>query len=389
MLHRRGQSDERRRRMLVDDTSHEGVGKKRSSKARKGLSARPRYEEATIEKQIRISDLVPQRGWIHPLLFFTWMLGVAGLLGLHHWQQLHPGAGLEIFDLAQPTSLAAWITSIGLLAVASLSLIVYSLRRWRKSDYHTRYRVWLWIALGAIFSSAAVATSWQTAAAQGLATMTGWSLPAGTLLFWLIPASLCYSILAIRLLLEVRGCKMASMALWTAMVMYGFLVVSAIGVNTGLPHSMIVMVVGGCQLGMVAILFSGLLWYAHHVLLDIQGLLQIREKTRQSKKATGKRRGVESDAPEKTAIPQGLTDLEPTAPQRAAELVRESEFEDEQLEHQTKRSKVRRKSRSEHMAQSDIDEEKAAESSRRQQRKLSKSERKRLRKQKSRERHAA
>ena len=115
----------------------------------------------------------------------------------------------------------------------------------------------------------------------------------------------------------------------------------------------------------------------------------MQHKPRQSKKATGKRRGVESDAPEKTAIPQGLTDLEPTAPQRAAELVRETEFEDEQLEHQTKRSKVRRKSRSEHMAQSDIDEEKAAESSRRQQRKLSKSERKRLRKQKSRERHAA
>ena len=389
MLHRRGQSDERRRRMLVDDTSHEGAGRQRLSKACKELDARPRYEEATIEKQIRISDLVPQRGWIHPLLFFTLTLGVAGLLGLHHWQQLHPGTGLEIFDLAQPTSLAVWITSLGLLAVATLSLVIFSLRRWRKSDYHTRYRVWLWISMGAVLSSAAIATSWQNAVAQGLATMTGWSLPAGTLLFWLIPTGLCYSILAIRLLLEVRGCKMASIALWTAMVMYCLLVASAIGVHAGLPDSTIVMAVGGCQLGMVAILFSGLLWYAHHVLLDIEGLLQIREKTRQSKKATGKRRGVNGDATKKSAPPQGLTDLEPTTPERAAEVVCETEFEDEELKNQTKRSKIRRKTRSERMAQSDSDEEKEAESSRRKQHKLSKSERKRLRKQKARERHAA
>ena len=395
MLRRRGQSDERRRRMLVDDTSNEGCKKKSAARSRKVPGSGTRYADGTIERQLRIVDLVPQNAWIHPLLFFISLLGIAGLLGLHHWQQSRAATPLAIFDLQQRTSLAAWVAALGLLLVAVLALITFSLRRWRKSDYHTRYRVWLWIAVAAVFTSAAVTTSWPHAMARGLATLTEWSLPGGTTLFWLIPAGLCYSILAIRLLLEVRGCRLASVALWSAIGSYCFLVAFSFGVDLGLSESTAVLVTGGCQLGIVAVLFGGLLWYARQVLLDAQGLLQTRQKSKKSsaRKLPQQNSGTSSQpgtskSQEKRAPLQGPTDLDPDTPRRAAELVSESEFDAEDSSRETRRSKAQRKVRVRGAAESEYyeDEDK---SSGRQRRKLSKAERKRMRKQKARERHAA
>jgi hypothetical protein len=384
--------------MLVDDTTSEGNGRPGKAVSRKATGQPSGYSDGTLEKQIRIVDLVPQRAWIHPLLFLLLSLGVSGLIGLHRWQQAQTELGLGIFDLQEAGSLAVWFNSLGLLAIAAISLIAFSLRRWRKSDYHTRYRLWLWIAVAAILSSAAVSTAWHLAAARSLAELTGWTLPGGMVLFWLLPAGLCYSLLAVRLLLEFRGCRLASAALWISFGGYCFLVASILGVELGIPESLRMTVVGGCRLAIVAILLSGLLWYTRYVLLDVQGLLPMRSSAKKRAPKRGRRSGQETEKksrsrsggqsqPQSTP-PRGRSDLEPNTGRRAAELVSEMQLDEEDLETGNRRAKAQRKTRTRQSAETD-DCDLQDTSSGGQRRKLSKAERKRLRKLKAKERRAA
>ena len=55
--------------------------------------------------------------------------------------------GVAAFDLGGKGSLAAWFSSLMLLAASLVAVLVYTVRRHRMDDYRGRYRVWLWAAL--------------------------------------------------------------------------------------------------------------------------------------------------------------------------------------------------------------------------------------------------
>ena len=222
--------------------------------------------------------------------------------------------------------------------------------------------------------------------------VTAWDLPGGHQLFWLIPVGCVYTCLAIRLGFEFRHCRIAMGGLITAWLVICVKGLLLFGYQLGIPNSLHLVLRDGSTPAMVALLGCVFLWYARHVLLDIEGRLPMRtEKKKTIKGATESSRSVTPPQPT-TAQPKGRSDLEPNIGHRAAELVEESVYTSEESEDEEptrRRSKDARKRNAETRGQAVEREEMLEHRTREQQRKISKAERKRRRKLKAKERHAA
>ena len=388
ILRRRAQSDDRRRRILVEESPRK-LPEKRAT--RRAASENASYAPDTLIRQPQLIDFLPRRLWVHPLLWLFALLGMVGLVSLHHWQVGRTDGPWDLFQLQHPASLANWFAVVGLIAIAVLALNIFSLRRFCKSDYHTRYRWWLWVSATAIFSSLAVATAGHRVVAHALATATEWSLPFGDNLFWLVPAGLLFTFLAIRLVLEFRHCRMATIGIAVTWLVFCLRSVMLLGYDFGLPVSWQVSIEGGSTLGMVALIGCGFLWYARYVLLDVEGRLPVRAKRKKVIKASNASNTAVEKNDENPSRPRGRSDLEPDTSRHVAELVDEAGYEaaeSEEANSATQRTKESHKRRSN--AQNDsVREEISEHRTHEQQRKLSKAERKKFRKLKAKERHAA
>jgi hypothetical protein len=164
-----------------------------------------------------------------------------------------------------------------------------------------------------------------------------------------------------------------------------------LGYDFGLPVSWQVSIEGGSTLGMVALIGCGFLWYARYVLLDVEGRLPVRAKRKKVIKASNASNPAVEKNDEKPARPRGRSDLEPATSRRVAELVDEAGYEAAEPEeaslatHRTKDSHKRCSNAQNDSVGEEISEHRTHE----QQRKFSKAERKKLRKLKAKERHAA
>ena len=151
-MRRRAQSDERRRRMLVDESPCEIPGNGASPRA---ASENASYASDTLLRQPQCIAFLPRRLWVHPLLWLSAALILVGFVLLHQWQVDRLDGPWDIFQLQHPASLANWFCVVGFIGIAVLALNIFSLRRYRKSDYHSRYRWWIWVSVTSIFSSLA------------------------------------------------------------------------------------------------------------------------------------------------------------------------------------------------------------------------------------------
>ena len=375
--------------MLVDETPCETQG---TGATPQGGPPSASYAPDTLKRQPQCIDFLPRRLWLHPLLWASSLLIVAGLVMLHHWQVPRTDGPWDIFQLEHPSSLATWLSVIGLVGIGVLAINIFSLRRFRKSDYHTRYRWWIWVSATALVSSLAVATGGHQVIARALATTTEWNLPGGDQLFWLIPAGCIYTCLAIRLGFEFRYCRIAMCGLITAWLFICVKGLLLFGYGLGMPDSWQMILRDGSTPAMVALLGCGFLWYARHVLLDIEGRLPVRAAKKKKNQRASASSGSGSPSQATTARPRGRSDLEPDVGHRAAELVEESAYtteESDDVDTSRRRSKDGRKRNAGIRNQAAEEEDMPEHRTREQQRKISKAERKRLRKLKAKERHAA
>ena len=122
---RRGQRDDRRRRLLADELTGAGV---RSVRRRQDTLPPQRksdnYGDAEfMDEQRRLTDLIPRRLSIIALLMFAGLACVLGLEALYTWMpELAPltkeDGRIAAFDLDGEGSLAVWFSSVTLLAAA-------------------------------------------------------------------------------------------------------------------------------------------------------------------------------------------------------------------------------------------------------------------------------
>lgn len=268
--------DDRRRRALVEDAAAATDGGGLSSKAaRRSATKEPVLytERARVECHPRTSDFIPRRNWVLALICLLGLLAIGGLLGLHYaigQSELKGIATLRAFDVSARSSIAGWLCAILLLASSVLSVLIYSVRRFRLDDYRGRYRLWLWVATAWLVMSVEAVAGLSDAVQTLLPHWTAQLGPANGLAWWLGPWGLAMGALALRTVLEVRLRR----GVLFVFVLGGGLqiaapIIEAAGVR--LPIEQTALLTAGCRLFGIWFVVISLLLYARRVILEGNG----------------------------------------------------------------------------------------------------------------------
>ena len=260
------------------------------------------YSSAVLaERQPRVSDLIPIRPFAALFLVLAGLTGIAAIETIYiHLATIPLGSAAEslaALDVNQPGCLAACYSALLLALAAAASLAVFGIRAHRVDDYRGRYRIWLW---------AAAAFGWASLdAATGLHSAIGWALsmaagqPADSnsattamTLAWLGLYTLVFGTLAVRAAIEVW----TSLPSFASLAVAGLLYLMAAMMQFGMLQAVSPLVnsVAASTVLMLAhlALTSAVVLYARHVHLDAQGRLKVHidPDRKKGKKAKSKAR---------------------------------------------------------------------------------------------------
>lgn len=237
-----------------------------------------------LQRQARISDLIPKS----PVAFLLWFLGglavVVGLEALYAWMPdlaaMTTDGRVAAFDLDSEGSLGAWFSSTTLMAASLIALVVWSIRRHKPDDYHARYRVWAWAAawwmLLAIDESASLHEGFKELAAL----LTGFRPGLDGSLWWVAAYLPPLSWLGVRLALEMKPCRSSLCALGATACCYAVAVVVHLGWLLPETGARGVMVEEGCEMLGNLFLALSMALHARYVILEAQGLLPAHANAR-------------------------------------------------------------------------------------------------------------
>jgi len=177
-----------------------------------------------MEYQARVTDLVPKGLASIFGLFLLGLGAIAGLEALHMWMPEMARYGRDgkvaTFDLAGPATLAVWCSSAWLGLAGMVSLLVYSVRRWRNDDYSGRYRIWVWAAMCCFLLSVDATANLHEGFKDTMIALTGRRLLGDGTIWWLLPSAFGLGAIGLRVLMDMRRCKLAIMALLMAVLAY-------------------------------------------------------------------------------------------------------------------------------------------------------------------------
>jgi len=415
-IRRSGTCDQRRRRVLLEENLAAPPSEAESGTRRRGEDqdpARPQtqrsYTDAALAcHQPPVTALIPQRFWTLAVLALAGLSAIAGIVAVHG--QIFQRTPAAVFgpwrclDLQAPGSLAGWFSSLVLLAACFLSVQILRLRRHKTDDYRGRYRVWFWLPALFFMMAAAAVTKFHVDVFIALQNYTDW-LNADQWQ-WTILGTVCglWTLAAIRLGIEVRSSRGALFLLTIATACYYAAASKGLISLPEIGQILLVMAESSAlMLGHLATLLTVAV-YARYVYDDAQGKVcrKPRERRRPSPVPSAEPTAVEQaeadesspsvaeqDVPEPEVLP-----MESTAPaeprQREVPEIRAAKPAPSPQE--KREDEPRRKAAPEpELADDDdeMDEISDAQADNQSERKLSKAERRRLRKQQRRDRQAA
>jgi len=307
-VRRNSQLDERRRRVLVDEvvTAPSTDGPPSRSKLRGGAARRAYTDAALADRQPRITDLLPLRPWVLLALFLSGLAALAGLTSLHMqgaWLAGLVGAdAVRAVQLNQPGTLGAWFSSLTLMIAAAVCLLTFTLRRHKLDDYRGVYRIWMWAAGLCTLASIDATAGLRHLLGAALARATSVPLGSQGSAWWLIAWVAAVGVLAVRLVLEMRPCRLSVGLLALAGVSYGSAACLQLVGPTAVREPLYPLVLfAATGLGHWLLTFA-LTLNVRHVYLDAQGLV-----------AAPRRR-----APRPSSARSGAAPAQPTAPPDSA-----------------------------------------------------------------------
>lgn len=261
----------------------------------------PRYgEQAGIEHHPQITDYIPRRKRAL-IVVLTAGLGVAAAAeALSHFAEPIAAsvAGLAAGDVRHQLAegLAAWSSAVALLLCAALARIVYSLRRHRVDDTKGRYRVWRWVNWGATLLSVNAVVGAHSMASNLLHSATGWSLTTGGAEWWLAPAALVGGWIAVRTLLEISESRSAASIFMLGMACYLAAAAGALGLSPAVLGPWADVLTNSLPLAGHTFTLVGLMLFARYVVLDVQGLIDHAPKRAAKPKRQRKAKEQDDDA---------------------------------------------------------------------------------------------
>jgi hypothetical protein len=189
------------------------------------------------------------------------------------------------FELTAAGNLASWVEAITLLIASVTCGLVYSIRRHRIDDIRGRYRIWLAASAACLVMSAdSVAASHQDVA-HALGYVTGWTALRGDAIWWLLVGGVPLTWIAVRAVYDAFECRFAATLLAGAFLCYAAGAVAHFDFLPGLDSRIETMVTGASTLAGHWLLMLGILSYARFVILDAQGLIAARPAVVRRKKA--------------------------------------------------------------------------------------------------------
>jgi hypothetical protein len=288
---RSGPLDERRRRVLMDEIASPHDENSSESALPAGNAAKGpvrAYNPAVLSHlQPQVTDFVPVRIWVVLLIGVLALAGVGAVEFAHVYTATRISAeefgNLQALDIGQRGSLAAWYSSALLAVAAAWSLVIYGVRVHRVDDYRGRYRIWLWTAAGLAWLSIDAATGLHDGLGLLLARLggnplravAGDAITATNSLTWIGLYGLVFGPLAIRLGMEI----------WQSLLCFAIFMLSVVlYVGSGLMHVDWLVITDPMRASVVessAALLAHLALaaavglYARHVYLDAEGRLKV------------------------------------------------------------------------------------------------------------------
>jgi hypothetical protein len=315
---RSGQLDERRRRVLRDELAQPADTENAESASNGSGSAKGpvrAYSPAVLtERQPRVADLLPVRPFLAVSFVLLLLTAVAAIECLHIYVRTSPISGhgyLSALDLSARGNLGNWFAAMLFAGGVGLAVTTLGIRAHRVDDYRGRYRIWLWIAAALAWVSIDAATGLHDVLGLLIATATHGSVPrenlaAACTISWVVPYSLVFGALAIRLAIEVWS----SLPSFAALAISGLLYVMAtLATLDMLPEAgpLVDSVVGSSLVLLAHVAtISTIALYARHVYLDADGRLKVHidpDKKKPTKKPRAKLKVVKAERDESDERP--------------------------------------------------------------------------------------
>jgi hypothetical protein len=281
--------DGRRRRVLNDEV-RAASGISLAAGAAAADPNAPRYgEQAGVEHHPQVTDFVPRRKRAL-LAMLTATLGAAA--AAQALMQFAPQVASAVPGMTAEASeqlaggMTAWVSAMALLAAAGLARVIYSLRRHRVDDYRGRYRVWRWVGWTAMAASFDAVVGLHHVAAAAANTATGWSLTAGGAEWWLAPAVLVGGWIFVRMALDMAESRRSLAPTLAGAACYGLAAAGVLGWSPAVLGDSAGVLVNSLPLAGHAFVLAGLMSFARYVVLDVQGLIDhAPRRTAKPKKA--------------------------------------------------------------------------------------------------------
>ncbi len=230
-----------------------------------------------MDTSMRLIDLIPRRLTVFGLWLVAGLAIAAALELLHVWM---PGLSaatadgpIAALDLDAEGSLATWFSSVTLLLAGLAAVLVYSVRCHKSDDYQGYYRIWLWAAACCFLLSVDEASSLHEAFAKTMAHLTSVRPGLNGSVWWVIPYGFLLVGVGSRLLLDMLPCRLSSAALLATAGCYALAIVTQLGWVLGNSPVQGVMLEEGAEMvgNWMLLLAMGL--HARYVILDAEGLL--------------------------------------------------------------------------------------------------------------------
>ncbi len=302
----------RRRRVLNEEVLTAGTLPRQDLACVPGDT--PRYGVgANIENHPQVTDLVPRRFRVIALILGVGIsVGAVAELASYHSESLSkllPAISAEEITTVFANRLVAWTSAATLLLVAGYTRLIFLLRRHRVDDIRGRYRIWKTAGWAAVALSLNTVVGGHTVVALVLGSFTGWSVLPGNAGFWLAAALLFGGGLLLRLIFDTTECRGAMSFYALASICFVAAGVNSAGWSPEWAAASPETLGRTLPLAGNLLLLVGSLLYARYITLDVQGLIEHAVVP-------------ESSEIDSTSIPQETaTEAVPTEAETAVEIL--------------------------------------------------------------------